>query len=138
MGQKSIFIIMMLMLPVLLLAQPVGNIRGVVTDGVSGQTLPGVTVVVANFNPVIGTSTDADGNFRLNNLPVGRYDIRCSFIGYEPAVYREVMISSGREVLLKIAMRENVQELEEVVVRPTVNREAPLNPMVLAGIRMFS
>jgi len=138
MGKKSVFVMTMLWFAGLLMAQPVGNIRGMVTDGASGQTLPGVTIVVANSNPIIGTTTDAEGHFRLNNLAVGRYDIRCSYIGYEPAVYREVMVSSGREVQLEITMRESVQQLEEVTVRPTVNKEAPLNPMALAGARMLS
>jgi hypothetical protein len=129
---------MMLMFPVLLMAQPAGNIRGVVTDGASGQTLPSVSVIVVNSNPVIGTTTDLEGNFRLNNLPVGRYDLQCSFVGYEPAVFKEIMVTSGKEVFLEIAMRENVQELGEVVIRAKVNKEAPLNQMALAGARMLS
>ena len=38
--------------PALLIAQPVGNIRGVVTDGASGQTLPHVTIIVVNQTPL--------------------------------------------------------------------------------------
>ncbi len=133
-----IFACVIAMYPVVLQAQPSGNIRGTVTDGASGQTLPSVTVIVMNSNPIIGTTTDLEGNFKLNSLPVGRYDIQASFIGYEPAVFREIMVSSGREVFLEISMRENVQELEEVVVRPKVNKEVPLNPMALASARMLS
>ena len=134
----SSFICGLLALPLFLAAQPVGNIRGVVTDGASGQALPYVSVVVLNSNPVVGTTTDEAGNFRLNNLPVGRYDIQSSFVGYEPAVFREIMVGSGREIFLEITMRENIQELEEVTIRAKVNKEAPLNPMALAGARMLS
>ena len=124
--------------PVLLTAQPSGNIRGIVTDGASGQTIPFATVIVVHSNPIIGTTTDAEGNFRLNNLPIGRYDIQSSCIGYESFIAKEIMVGSGREAFLEIAMRENIQELGEVIVRPTVNKEAPLNPMALAGARMLS
>ena len=134
-----LFIVCMVQLcPMLTKAQPAGNIRGVVTDGASGQTIPYATVIVVNSNPVIGTTTDSTGQFRLNNLPIGRYDIQSNFLGYEPAVFREIMVGSGREVFIEIAMRENIQELGEVTVRPTVIKEAPLNTMALASARMFS
>ena len=122
----------------LLSAQPAGNIRGVVTDGASGQTLPYVSIFVVNSNPVIGTTTDSAGYFRLNNLPVGRYDIQSNFVGYEPAVFKEIMVTSRKEVFLEIAMRENIQELEGITVYAKVNKEAPLNTMALAGARMLS
>jgi hypothetical protein len=128
----------MLLQPVFLGAQPVGNIRGLVVDGASGQALPYVSIVVLHSNPVIGTMSDSAGYFRLNSLPVGRYDIQSSFVGYEPAVFREIMLTSGKEVFLEIAMRENIQELEEVTIRPKINKEVPLNPMALAGARMLS
>jgi len=136
--KKIIIMLFVLMQSAWLLAQPAGNIRGVVTDGASGQALPYVTVVVVNSNPPVGTTTDETGRFRLNSLPVGRYDIRTSFVGYEPAVFKEIMVTSKKEVFLEITMRENIQELNEIAVYATVNKEAPLNPMALAGARMLS
>ena len=134
----KIVVMIMLVSPALLSAQPVGNIRGLVTDGASGQALPYVSVIVVNSNPVIGTMTDSAGYFCLNSLPVGRYDIQSRFVGYEPAGFKEIMVSSGKEVFLEIAMRENIKELEAVTVRPKINKEVPLNTMALAGARMLS
>ena len=135
---KSIVSAVLIFPFVSLSAQPEGNIRGVVTDGASGQTLPYVSVFVVNSNPAIGTMTDSAGYFRLNNLPVGRYDIRSSFVGYEPAVFKEVMVTSSKEVFLEISMRENIQMLDGITVFAKVNKEAPLNTMALAGARMLS
>jgi len=134
----KIFVLTALMQPALLSAQPAGNIRGIITDGASGQAMPYTSVVVLRSNPAIGTVTDSAGYFRLTGLPVGRYDIQSSCMGYEPAVFREIMVTSGKEVFLEISMRENIRELQEVVIRPKVNKEAPLNSMALAGARMFS
>jgi hypothetical protein len=136
--KKIIITLFVLIQPAWLLAQPAGNIRGIVTDGASGQALPYVTVVVLRSNPPVGTITDSAGYFRLNNLPVGRYDVQSSFMGYEPAVFKEIMVTSRKEVFLEITMRENIQELEELTVYAKVNKEAPLNPMALAGARMLS
>ena len=129
---------MMWLHPILTMAQPAGNIRGIVTDGASGQPLPYVTVIILNSDLPTGTTTDESGNFRLNSLPVGRYDIQTSFVGYEPAVFKEIMVTSGKEVFLEISMLENYRELDEVMVRPKVNKEAPLNTMALASARMLS
>jgi hypothetical protein len=118
--------------------QPASSIRGVITDAASGEPLPYVSVVVLNSNPVVGAITDETGNFRLNNLPVGRYNIQASFLGYEPAIFREIMVSSAKETVLEIPMKENMQNLEEVVVRPKINKEQPLNPMATVGARMLS
>jgi hypothetical protein len=143
--KKKIRILFMLSLCVLLSgslfaqnSQPVSLIRGVVTDGASGQPMPYVTVTILNVQPVVGDVSDSAGHFRIDKLPVGRYDIRASFIGYEPATIREVMVTSAKETVLEISMKESILTLDEVVVRPKTNKEAPLNPMALTGARMLS
>ncbi|MCL2414127.1 MAG: TonB-dependent receptor [Bacteroidales bacterium] len=137
--QKNIFIIFgLLLLPILPVAQPVGTIRGIVTDAASGQAMPFVSIMVPDSDPLIGTITDTAGHFRLSNLPVGRYTIQSSFIGYETAIFREILVGSGREVVLEIEMREDIHQLGEVTIRPRVDKERPLNTMALVGARMFS
>ena len=140
--KKQVFVLWAIMIvglsPVRAVAQPGGNIRGVVTDAASGQTLSYVTVTVLNTNPTVGTTTDEQGAFTLPPLPIGRYNIQASFVGYEPATIREVMVSSAKETVLEITMKESVQVLDEIVVRPKTNKESPLNPMALAGARMLS
>ncbi len=119
-------------------AQPLNSIRGIITDGASGQVLPYATIVVLNTNPPKGITTDSLGNFRLDNLSVGRYDIQASYVGYESTVFREVMVGSGREAFLEIPLKESIHELGEIVVRPKTNKEEPLNKMAVAGARMLS
>ncbi|MDR2410237.1 MAG: TonB-dependent receptor, partial [Bacteroidales bacterium] len=115
-----------------------GKIRGVITDDASGHPIPYVNVTVLNSNPFIGTVTDSMGYFQLLNLPIGRYNIHASFLGYESATFREVMVSSVKEIFLEFSLKENVQQLDEVVVRPKTNKEEPLNKMTITGARMLS
>lgn len=117
--------------------KPVQTIRGVVVDRASGSTLAAVSVSLLDL-PQAGAITDKDGKFVINNLPVGRHDLQASFMGYEPAVFREIMLTSAKEVYLEFQLRENVYALDEVVVRPRVNKEEPLNKMALSGARMLS
>lgn len=120
-----------------LLAQ--GNvIRGTVVDFASGSPLISASVVVLNIQPWVGASTNNEGGFVLPSLSVGRYDIQVSCLGYETVTHREVMVSSAKETFLNISLRENVQQLDEIVIRSTVNKDKPLNTMATVGARMLS
>ena len=118
-------------------AQAVQTIRGQVCDVASGEPMAGVTITVEN-GITMGTVSDADGNFVIKNVPVGRHAVRATFIGYEPVVLKEQLLSSGKEMVLNLRMRENISELGEVVVKPRVNKQMPLNEMAQVGARMFS
>lgn len=84
-------------------------VSGKVTDG-NGEGLPGVTVMLKETS--IGTTTDVQGNYRLN-IPGGQESgvLTFSFVGYET---REVVI--GNQLNIDIEMVESVQSLQEVVV----------------------
>ncbi|MDR2917692.1 MAG: TonB-dependent receptor [Tannerella sp.] len=117
--------------------KPVQSIRGVVVDHASGIPLPFVSVSLSDL-PQKGTVTDEDGKFLINNIPVGRHDLQATYMGYEPAVFREIMLTSAKEVYLEIQLKENIQELDEIVIRPRINKEEALNKMALSGARMLS
>ncbi|WP_257667010.1 TonB-dependent receptor [Parapedobacter tibetensis] len=117
--------------------RPVQTIRGIVIDYASGTPLPSVSVGLLDL-PQTATMTDNDGKFTINNVPVGRHDLQASFVGYEPAIFHEIMLTSAREGYLEIQLKENVQQLDEVVIRSRINKEEPLNKMALSGARMLS
>ncbi|MDG1262312.1 MAG: carboxypeptidase-like regulatory domain-containing protein [Flavobacteriales bacterium] len=56
--------------------------RGTITDAQSGFPLPGVNVIVIDTDPVMGAMTDMDGNYRLENVPVGRHTVKVTFLGF--------------------------------------------------------
>ncbi|MBR5083352.1 MAG: carboxypeptidase-like regulatory domain-containing protein, partial [Prevotella sp.] len=118
-------------------AQATQTIRGQVCDVASGDPIIGVTVQVDDERSATAIS-DIDGYFVILNVPVGRHSIKASYIGYEPVVLKEQLLSSGKELVLNLRMRERISELGEVVVKPRVNKQMPLNEMAQVGARMFS
>lgn len=116
----------------------VQNIRGTVRDAASNLPLPNSSVVLKNSISPTGVTTDSLGNFIFKNLPVGRYDIEVSYLGYDPVIIPEILLTSVKEVVLDIALQENLRQLSEVVVRPKVNKAQPMNKMALSGARMLS
>lgn len=114
------------------------TIRGTVTDKVSQSPMPGAVVTIVNSNPAIGTATDVNGNFVLNKVPVGRQSIKVTFMGYKETTMPNVIVNSGKEVVLNIQMEEDVVQGKEVVVTGQVVKNKPLNEMATVSTRTFS
>ncbi len=118
--------------------QPTQDIKGYVIDGASKIFIPFVNVVLLETNPAIGTTTDNEGRFLIQNVPVGRYDLQVSSIGYESVIVKELIVSSSKNTYVEIRMKENVELLGEIVIKPTINKENPLNNMATVSARMLS
>ena len=113
-------------------------VRGKIVDEESQMPLPFTTVVILTLDPVMGTTSDENGFFRLENVPVGRHNIQVSFMGYESRVIPELLISSGKEMVLDIGLKEKVEMMDEVVVKAFTQKDKPLNSMSTVSARSFS
>ncbi len=103
---KITIIIILLIFSTQLFAQI--KITGKVTDGESGEALPGATIFLKNTD--VGTTTDIAGLFSIE--VVSETDILVfSFIGYET---KEVTVGSQREI--NLVLKTGGVDLEEVVV----------------------
>lgn len=113
------------------------NVRGRVVDAASGYPVAYASIYLMG-NSGIGAVTDSLGYFVIKQVPIGRHNVQASFVGYEPTIFREILVTSSKEVNLTIPLKECIKELDEVKVRPQLNKEQPLNKMVTTGARMFS
>ena len=114
------------------------TIRGTVLDAKTENPLPGATVILLNTDPVIGTSTDTEGRFRLENIPLGRQSIKVSYKGYAPTAINNLMLASGKELVLDIKLEELVYQVAEVVIKARTDKDKPLNEMATVSTRSFS
>jgi len=114
------------------------TIRGTVTDAFTGQPLVGATVVLIGFNPVIGTISSTDGSFTFNEVPVGRQGLEVSYVGYNKVVIPNILLSSGKEVVMTIQLEEKPQEAEAVTIRPEIKKGEAQNEMAMISSRGFS
>ncbi len=114
------------------------TIKGNVYDIQTKETLIGASIIILDNEPLKGTSTDFDGNFNISMVPLGRHSIRVNYIGYEPVIIPEVLVTSGRESIVNIGLRQSVSELDEVTVTPEIMKNKPLNAMATVSSRSFS
>ena len=105
------------------------TLRGKVIDKDSQEAILGATIVLLNTE--IGTTSLADGTFRMDAVGVGRYQVQVSSLAYETLLLAEVLITSGQETVLEIAMTESTTDLETVEIvaqEGTINRkDVPLS-----------
>jgi hypothetical protein len=114
------------------------TIRGRVIDIDSKSPLIGVALFIEGSDPIIGVITDADGFFQLPDLPIGRYSVGVSCMGYENKSIPNQLLGAGKEVVLDIELTESLEEIEEVVVTAGKNKGEPLNDMSTVSARSIS
>lgn len=117
--------------------KPVQTIRGSVTDSKTNSPVEYATVRILK-SPSLGAVTDSLGQFSIKEVPVGRYDIQVSYMGYNTHIVHEVLVTSSKEIHLDIPLNENIHQLNEIVILPDVKKTEPVNPMAITGGRMIS
>lgn len=111
------------------------NIRGTVTDQISGQPLAGVQVSFEAY----AVTTDSLGYFLLAGLPVGRVSITCRAGGYEVYRSEELLLNSRKEIFLEVTLKPNGIILNEVKVSGKYSLDAePVNPTAFVSVRSFT
>ncbi|MBN2519377.1 MAG: TonB-dependent receptor [Bacteroidales bacterium] len=114
------------------------TIKGKVVEQNTEFPLIGATVVLVGSNPVIGTVTDTDGHFRLENVPVGRQSLQINYLGYKPRLINNIVVISGKEVILNITMEENIIQGDEIIIKANGRKDRPVNEMALISARSFT
>ena len=139
MKKRSLLTLIMALFATLVFTQNLTQtVRGTIIDTDSKLPLIGAQIVIAGTEPLIGTTTDEDGKFRFESVPLGRINLQLSYIGYENKTLPNVVVNSGKEVVLNLNMQESFETLDEVVVVANKNKGAALNDMSLVSSRSIS
>lgn len=95
-------------------SQLTGSIMGKVYDSENKLGLPGVNVYLKDKN--IGASTDIEGNFKIEKLPVGNYVIVFSYIGYSSVTLTDVIVRSNRITYQDAELIPTQLKLDSIIV----------------------
>ena len=107
--KKQLFTLLLLLACVSLGWSQNRRVTGTVTDGNTGETLPGVSILVKGSS--VGTTTNTDGKFTINVPDKKETAIIFSFVGYLPET---VVLGARSEV--SVGLKTDQKMLEEVVV----------------------
>ncbi|MFT6358386.1 MAG: hypothetical protein ACJAYJ_002607 [Saprospiraceae bacterium] len=124
-----------LLLPCLTSAQaPTQTISGSIFDETNHEPLIGANIIVLDHKPLLGTITDYDGQFIIENVPVGQRTIEISYTGYEIKTIND-KLNSARPWTLEINLKPESQTLTAAVVRPD---SEPVNELFSVSTRSLS
>ncbi len=98
------------------------SVNGVIIEKSTGEPLIGVTVRIVGTT--IGTTTNFDGEYELNNFTPGSIQLGISYISFKSIQCEPFNINAGETVSLNFEMEEDNLELGEVVVTARKNLES--------------
>lgn len=116
---------------------PTQTLRGKISDQVTQAPMMGASVIILGSEPLLGTTTDLDGEFAITKVPVGTYSLKISFIGYRDLILPAVILNSGKETVLQLTLEENISEIQEFVVTAS-EKDRTINDMISVSGRTFS
>ena len=81
---KNIVSTLLVLLSLFGQAQITQSIRGIVIDKDSKSPLPGANIIITSVTPLKGAAADFNGRFKVAEVPIGRHNVKISYVGYEP------------------------------------------------------
>lgn len=134
---KFTLLIFFLFISTFLFAQKTQTLRGTVQDNFTQKPMQGVAIRIENTT--LGAISDENGNFVINQIPVGRHRIQADFLGYFPYISDPIYINSVKEAVVTIKLEENTEvATEEVLISALDRPKKPVNPFSIVSTRSFS
>lgn len=110
------------------------SLNGVVTDQ-SSNPVPFANVYLPDLEQ--GSSTDANGNFLINDIPAGIYTVQVSSLGF--VKYSEKVVFTTAPVTLNISLSEVSEELQTVDVRDRPEQTSVYNRLKsIDGVAIYA
>jgi len=114
------------------------TVRGTVVDKISQTPIPGAVIQVMNIDPAMVATTDENGKFSFDKVPVGKQSLNITYMGYKPSALQNLSVNSGKELVLTVNLEEDIKQMNEVEVTAKVEKNKPLNEMSTVSTRAFS
>ncbi len=101
-----------------------GTLKGKIFDKKTKEAIPFTNIIIElGGKQMGGTTSDFDGNYTIKPIPVGKYDVKASYIGYKPLLVRNVIVNIDKITFLNLEMSSTATNLDAVEV---VDYKVPL------------
>lgn len=117
-------------------AQEKGTIEGYVKD-VFGAPLLGATVLIQGTP--LGTTTDLNGYFELDQITPNTYNVSVSYIGYAPLIKYNIVVQSNGNAILNVELEPQENVLDNVILQDYFSyrkKETPLSTQTLSAVEI--
>jgi len=133
-----IFIYLVLLASVGSAQEMTQTIRGIISDKDTREPLIGAALQVFIEGKSLGVVADAQGKFKLSNVPLGRASIKVSYVGYETRTLSDILVHSAKEVILNIELTEKIEQIDDVIIKANKDKSRANNELILVSGRSFT
>jgi len=105
----------------------ISRITGEVYDGTTNEPLAGVNISIVGTT--LGASTEIDGRFDIQRVPVGTYSVRVTAIGYTPFIATDIVVMVAKPTEIRIPLIESLVQVEGVQVTASYFQSLPDRPL---------
>ncbi len=111
---RSSILLFLVLITSSIFAGNTGTITGKVTDAVTGEALIGANVTVLSTK--LGNATNANGVYKITNVPAGKYSMQVSFIGYETSKVEDVSVQKDLTTIVNFIIETVSIQLDELEI----------------------
>jgi hypothetical protein len=115
-----------------------GTIKGRISNEINNNSIKGAAILIENTE--IGTTSDENGNYLLDNLTPGNYTITVSFLGFESAIFYDLNVPTNKSVSLDITLVEQTSSLDEIQLKSSPfkkSKESPINLQKISAEEIY-
>jgi hypothetical protein len=116
-----------------------GVLTGRVYNDINNESIPFANILIESTE--IGTTSDIEGNYSIENLKPGSYTIICSYLGFKSAVFYEIIISPTKPTILNIPLIEEASMLENVELKTSSfnnrSEESPVSKRTISATEIY-
>ncbi len=116
-----------------------GVLQGRVYNEINNESIPFANIIMESTQ--LGTTSDIDGNFSIENLKPGSYTIICSYLGFKNAVFYEIIISPTKPTVLNIPLIEEASLLDNVELKTSSfnnrDEESPVSKRTISATEIY-
>ena len=127
---KNIFLAFLLV-PHFIFAQT-GVLEGRVYDEINNEPIIGANVIITGTT--LGASTDVDGNYRIENLTAGLYNLEVSYLGYQTQTIFEAEVTNAKIKRVDFAMKQSSVTIDSIVIKANPFERKAESPLSLNSI----
>ncbi len=109
-----------------------GTIRGKVVNKATNEAIPFTNILIQETSK--GSTSDIDGQFTINDLQPGLYNLEVSYVGFRNLTLYEIEVTNARVAFVEIQLEEEAEELEELVIVASGFEKSEESPLSVRSI----
>ena len=111
-----------------------GEIRGQVTDSLTGTPIPSATILLLRDNDVLlNVTADTNGAYVIKPLKPGYYSVKASFVGYASKTITQVLVTANRftELNFQLSLKSDLPEARVTYTPPMIEKDNVITCKIL-------